>query len=100
MLPVRAGVDMGTMAMMGHSAFPKPPSITGTSPSDCLASYTRTLVGRESYSSAEEQSVYSTVPPDWANICVCVYIHIDIYVYVYIYVYVQDVKYNQFLSGI
>ena len=42
-------------------------SITGTSPSDCLVSYPGHLL-REvgSYLSAEEQSVYSAVPADWA----------------------------------
>ena len=40
---------------------PQNPSITGTSPSDCLVSY----LG-ESYTSAEKQLVYSTTPADWA----------------------------------
>ena len=43
-------------------------SITGTSPTDCLVSYPRTLVGGGSYPSAEKQSVYSTAPADWATI--------------------------------
>ena len=44
------------------------PSITGTSPSDYLVSYTgHSLWGGESYPSAEVQSVYSTAPTDWAN---------------------------------
>ena len=37
MLPRRARVDLGAMAMKGCSAFPK--VITGTSSSDCLVSY-------------------------------------------------------------
>ena len=39
MLPLRARVDLGAMAMKGYSAFPKAPGIAGTSPSDCLVSY-------------------------------------------------------------
>ena len=41
------------------------PSITGTSPSDCLVSYQDTH-GRGVYPSAEVQSVYPTAPADWA----------------------------------
>ena len=44
---------------------PKSPNIAGTSPSDCLVSYPGHSLG-ESYPSAEEQSVYSTAPADWA----------------------------------
>ena len=36
MLPLRAKVDLGTMAMKWYYAFPKSSSITGASPSDCL----------------------------------------------------------------
>ena len=40
---------------------PQSSSLTGTSPSDCLVSYTgHSLVG-------EQQSVYSTAPADWAR---------------------------------
>ena len=42
------------------------PQITGTSPSDCLVSYPGHSLGG-SYPSAEVQSVYSTIPTDWAN---------------------------------
>ena len=44
---------------------PHSSSITGVSPSDLLVSYPRHLLG-ESYPYAEMQSVYSTVPADWA----------------------------------
>ena len=37
--------------------------ITGTSPSDCLVSYTGHSLGGGSYPSAEVQSVYYTAPP-------------------------------------
>ena len=37
-------------------------SITGTSPSDCLVSYTGHSFGGRSYPAAEMQSVYSTTP--------------------------------------
>ena len=39
MLPFRARVDLGAMAMKGYSASSKSSSITKTSPSDCLVSY-------------------------------------------------------------
>ena len=47
---------------------PQSSSITGTSPSDCIASYQDTRWGEVggSYSSAEMQSVYSTAPADKA----------------------------------
>ena len=45
---------------------PQSSTITRTSPSDCLVSH-RTLIGKGSYPSAENQSVYSTAPADWAN---------------------------------
>ena len=41
-------------------------SITGTSPSGHLVSYPRNSLAVGSYPSAEEQSVYSTAPVDWA----------------------------------
>ena len=44
----------------------KSSSITGASPSNGLVSYLGHSLG-ESYSSAETQLVYSTVPADWAK---------------------------------
>ena len=38
-LPLRARVDLGAMAMKGYSAFPKAPALLEPSPSDCLVSY-------------------------------------------------------------
>ena len=46
---------------------PQSPSITGTSPSDCLVSYLGHLLGSGSYPSAEVQSMYFTAPADWAR---------------------------------
>ena len=40
----------------------------GSSPSDCLMLYLGySVVGKDFYSSAEMQSVYSTAPADWAS---------------------------------
>ena len=39
MLPLRARVDLGAMAMKEYSTFPQISSTAGTSPSDCLVSY-------------------------------------------------------------
>ena len=56
----------GSNGNEGVLHIPQSLSITGTSPSDCLVSYPgHSLVGR-SYTSAEMQSMYSTVPADWA----------------------------------
>ena len=44
---------------------PPSPSITWTSPSNCLVSYTGHSLGGGSYPTAEVQSVYSTAPADW-----------------------------------
>ena len=41
-------------------------SRTRASPSDCLVSYLGHPLGRRSYSSADMQTGYSTVPADWA----------------------------------
>ncbi len=49
MLPLRARVDLGAMAMKGYSTFPKGHSFGGGS-----------------YPTAEVQSVYPTAPADWA----------------------------------
>ena len=59
-LPLRARVDLGVMAMNSQSS-----DISGTSPSDCLVSYPgESLVGG-SYRFAEKQSMYFTAPVDW-----------------------------------
>ena len=65
MLPLRARVDLGAIAIKGYSTFPKYPA-SGTSPSDCFVSYPGQSLGG-SYPSAEVLSVYSTAPADWAN---------------------------------
>ena len=58
MLPLRARVDMGVMAMKGYSAFPKAPALL--EPSGCLMSYLgHAWWGRGSYPSVEVQSVYT-----------------------------------------
>ena len=45
---------------------PQSSSTAGTSPSDCLVSYSGHSLGG-GYPSAEVQSVYSTAPADWAT---------------------------------
>ena len=50
----------------GVLCIPQSLSITGTSPLDCLVSYTGHSFVGESYPSAEVQSVYATAPADWA----------------------------------
>ena len=65
MLPLQVRIDLGAMVMKGY--FPQSFSITGASPSDCLVSYPGHSL-RESYPSAEMQSVYSTAQANWAYI--------------------------------
>ena len=55
----------GTDGNKGVFRVPQSSSITGSSPSDCLVSYTGHSLGG-SYSSAEVKSVYSAAPADWA----------------------------------
>ena len=50
----------------GVLRIPQSTSITGASPSDCLVSYLGHSLGGV-YPSTEKQSVYSTVPPNWAT---------------------------------
>ena len=51
----------------GVLCIPQNCSITGVTSSDCLVSYTGHSL-KESYPSAEMQSVYSTAPADWATL--------------------------------
>ena len=46
MLPLQARVDLGVMAMKGVLHIPKSSGISEASPSDCLVSYPRHLLGR------------------------------------------------------
>ena len=66
MLPLQARVEPGSDDNEGLLHIPQNSSITGTSPSDCLVSYTGHSL-EESYSSADMQSVYSTAPADLAT---------------------------------
>ena len=60
--------ELGSNGYEGVLRNPQIFNITGTSPSDCLVSYTGHLLGVGSYPSAEMQSVYFTAPADWATI--------------------------------
>ena len=57
----------GSNGNEGMLWIPQSPSITGTSPLDCLVLYPGHSLGGGSYFSGEVQSVYSTVPADWAR---------------------------------
>ena len=67
MLPLRARVDLGVMAIKGYSAFPKFQHYWNLT-IRLFSVKNRTLiwVGVGSYPSAEKQSVYSTAPANWA----------------------------------
>ena len=56
----------GSNGNEGVLCIPQSPSVTGTSPSDCLVSYPGHSLGGF-YPSAEVQSVYSTAPANWAS---------------------------------
>ena len=60
-LPLQARVDLEAMAIKGYSAFPKTPALLEP----------HHQIVRESYPSADVQSVYSTAPADWAKIMIC-----------------------------
>ena len=66
MLPLRARVDLGAMAMKGYSASPKLQHCWNLT-IRLFSVICRTLVSGGSYPSAEKQSVYSTAPTDWAR---------------------------------
>ena len=66
MLPLQARMDQDVMAMKGYSAFPKAPALLKPH-HQIVYVISRTLIWWESYLSAEMQSVYSTVPADWAT---------------------------------
>ena len=90
MLTIPSQSGPGSDGNKGVLHIPQSSSITGTSPLDCLVSYSGHSMMGGSYPSAEKQSVYSTAPADWANIyvCACVYIYIYVYIYVCIYIYI------------
>ena len=63
MLPLRARVDLGTMAMKGISAFPKAPATLELYHQIVLCHIQDARL-RRSYPSAEKLSVYSTALAD------------------------------------
>ena len=58
--------EPGSSVIEGVLHISQSPSITGTSPSDCLVSYLGHSLRRGSYPSAEVHSVYSAAPANWA----------------------------------
>ena len=74
LLPLKARVDLGAMAIKGNPHSPKPYwnltiRLFCVIPGHSLG---------ESYPSAEKQSVYSTAPPDWAMIIMIKHFYISI----------------------
>ena len=68
MLPLRARVDLAAMAMKGCSAFPKAPALLEPHHQIVWCQIQDTHWVKESYPSAEVQSVYSIAPADWVNL--------------------------------
>ena len=66
MLPRRARVDLGAMAIKGILCIPQRSINTGASPSNCFVSYPGHSL-EESYPSAKMQSVYSTPTTECAT---------------------------------
>ena len=58
--------EPGSDGNKGVLRIPQSSSNTGTSPSDCLVSYSGNSLAGGSSPSAEKKSVYSTAPADWA----------------------------------
>ena len=68
MLPRQARVDLREMGMKGYSAFPKAPTLLEPHRQIVYCHIQDTCwKGGGSYPSAEVQSVYSTVPANWAK---------------------------------
>ena len=65
-LPHRARVDLGAMAMRGHSVFLKAPAYWNLT-IRLFSVIFQDIHCEGSYPSAELQSVYSTAPADWAS---------------------------------
>ena len=85
MLPPRASVDLGVMAIKGCSAFPKAPALQEPNHKIVQCYIQDTRCG-ESYLTAEMQSVYSTAPADWAKsrVYACISLSLSIYIYIYV----------------
>ena len=84
MLPLQARVDLGAMAMKGYSGFPKSFSITGTSTSDCLVSYIRTLIGGGAVWLLCREAVDVFYSPGWLSNLWLWLPTLLIYIYIYI----------------
>ena len=67
MLPLRARVDLGAMAIKGYSAFPKLQHLWNLTIRLISVIYRTFVGGGASNPSAEVQSVFSTFPADWAS---------------------------------
>ena len=65
MLRLRARVDLEAMAIKGHFAFPKASELLKPH-NHIVQCHIQDTCFRGFYPSAEKQSVYSTVPADWA----------------------------------
>ena len=91
----------GSDGNKGVLRIPQSSSVTGASPSDSVVSYPGHLL-RESYPSADMQSMHSKAPDDWENlqrIFICsssflklhthTHTHTHIYIYMYIYIYIR-----------
>ena len=67
MLPLQGRVDMGAMALIGNSTFPKVHHYWNLTYS-LFSVISETIVGEGgSYLSTEKQLVYSKAPADWAK---------------------------------
>ena len=68
MLPLRARVDLGAMAIKGYSTFPKAPALLEPHHQIVKCHNQDTCWGGGLTPFAEMQSVNSTAPTDWAKI--------------------------------
>ena len=80
-LPLRARVDLGAMAMKGFSAFPK------ATASDCLVSYQDTRWGRVLPLCREEVGVFYSPRRRGKSV-----LRHPVYIYIYIYIYKSLLK--------
>ena len=103
-LPFRARVDQGAMAMKRHSAFPNAPALLELHHQVVLCHIQHTCWGC-SYPSTEMLLMYSSATADWTDRLMgpmrVVYIYIYISsskIYIYIYIYLTDKRKRSFFQ--
>ena len=88
-LPLRARVDEGAMAIKEYSAFPKAPLLLEPHHQIVKCHIHDTRCGWGSYPSLKKQSVYFTASPDCASSCELIVLAYLYYYHIYIHIYIK-----------